>query len=219
MFNFCPNTTDPQLVGVSSKDNAQREFHCCTSSYGQSESLLSDSDNSPVKGHLYFAAVSWPAEKTSLVDEGWFRLTAIHNFCVLNIQTQHSQFWGFEADKTFTISWSGCRVQVWAQVWAPAGHLAITPKSYSRRQCNVLTAKSNVELLRQRASTAWAVWMGKHKHRVFPSLLQSLQAATGSLEENVLPLLQYSLIFQTLAKVHFLYWKLGVNRSIKYKTK
>ena len=65
VFNFCPNTTDPQLVCVSSKDDGQREFHCCTSSYGQS-----DSDNSPVKGHIYFGAVSWPAEKTSLVDEG-----------------------------------------------------------------------------------------------------------------------------------------------------
>ena len=30
---------------------------------------------------------------------------------------------------------------------------------------------------------------GKHKHRVFPSLLQSLRAATGSLEEVMLPLL------------------------------
>ena len=31
----------------------------------------------------------------------------------------------FGADNTFTTRWSGCRVQVWVQVWAPAGHLAI----------------------------------------------------------------------------------------------
>ena len=66
----------------------------------------------------------------------------------------------------------------------------------NRRQSNVLTAKSNVERLRQHASTAWAVWMGKHKHRVFASLLQLLQAATGLLEENMLPLLQYQLILR-----------------------
>ena len=75
--------------------------------------------------HFYFDAVSWPAEKTSLVDEGWYRLIAILYFLVLNIQTQHSWFWDFEADKTFSISWSGYRVQVWAQVWAPADHLAL----------------------------------------------------------------------------------------------
>ena len=34
---------------------------------------------------------------------------------------------------------------------------------------------------------------GEHKHRAFPSLRQSLRAATGSLEENVLPLLRYRL--------------------------
>ena len=32
---------------------------------------------------------------------------------------------------------------------------------------------------------------GKHKHRVFPSQLQSLLAATCLLEENMLPRLQY----------------------------
>ena len=36
--------------------------------------------------------------------------------------------------------------------------------------------------------------MGEHKHRTFPSRLQSLLAATGAtgvLEENMLPLLRY----------------------------
>ena len=70
-------------------------------------------------------------------------------------------------------------------------HLAITPKGYSRRQLKVLAAKSMAKLLGPRSGIAWAGWTGEHKHRVFPSRQQSLLAATGSLEENVLPLLQY----------------------------
>ena len=46
------------------------------------------------------------------------------------------------------------------------------------------------ELLGSSSYTAWAVRTGKHKHRVFPSLQQSLLAATCFLEENVLLLLQ-----------------------------
>ena len=42
-------------------------------------------------------------------------------------------FWVFRADTTSTTHWSGGRVQVWVQVQAPADHLAITPKGYSRR--------------------------------------------------------------------------------------
>ena len=41
--------------------------------------------------------------------------------------------------------------------------------------------------------SSWAGLTGEHKHRVFPSQWQSLLASTGSLEENVLPLLQYCL--------------------------
>ena len=52
-----------------------------------------------------------------------------------------------------------------------ACHLAITPEGYSRRQLNVLTAKSMANLLGQRSSTGWASLTGEHKHRVFPGLL------------------------------------------------
>ena len=45
------------------------------------------------------------------------------------------------------------------------------------------------KLLGQLSSSACAVQTGEHNHRAFPSLLQSLWAATGSLEENMLPLL------------------------------
>ena len=54
------------------------------------------------------------------------------------VQTPQRLFWDFWPDKTITTSWSGSKVQV-----APAGHLAITFKGYSRRQSKVLTAKSN----------------------------------------------------------------------------
>ena len=41
------------------------------------------------------------------------------------IQTPYSLYYNFRA---FTTRWSGGRVQVWVQVWAPAGHQAITSK-------------------------------------------------------------------------------------------
>ena len=41
------------------------------------------------------------------------------------------------------------------------------------------------------SGSACAGRTGEHKHRAFPSRRQSLRAATGSLEENMLPLLQY----------------------------
>ena len=52
-----------------------------------------------------------------------------------------------------------------------AGHLAITPEGYTKRQLNVLTAKSIAILLGLRSCTAWVGLRGKHKHRVFPSVL------------------------------------------------
>ena len=67
--NLCPNTSDPLLANLWSRDDAQLDCHCSTSSHGQS-----DSDNSPddqetstewkFNGHLYFAAGRWPAGKT-----------------------------------------------------------------------------------------------------------------------------------------------------------
>ena len=45
------------------------------------------------------------------------------------IETPHSLYCDFRGYKTFTTRWSGCRVQVWVPVWAPAGHLAISPKA------------------------------------------------------------------------------------------
>ena len=38
-------------------------------------------------------------------------------------------FWGFRADKTSTTHWSGCRVQVWVQVRAPANLLRFESNS------------------------------------------------------------------------------------------
>ena len=36
--NLCPKASDPQYVGVSSKDDAQQESQCCTSAHCQSDS-------------------------------------------------------------------------------------------------------------------------------------------------------------------------------------
>ena len=89
-----------------------------------------------------------------------------------------------------------------------AGHLAITPEGYSRRQSKDLTAISMAKLLGPRSGSACAGRTGEHKHRAFPSRRQSLRAATGSLEENVLPLLRYWLS-STVKKVLKLcrYWR------------
>ena len=52
-----------------------------------------------------------------------------------------------------------------------------------------LTIKSMTELLGLHSGTAWTSQSGEHKHRVFPSLQQSMLLVTGSLEEEVLPFL------------------------------
>ena len=62
-----------------------------------------------------------------------------------------------------------------------AGHLAITPEGYSRRQSKNLTAKSMAKLLGLHSCIAWAGRTGEHKHRAFPSLRLSLWASTGVL--------------------------------------
>ena len=131
----------------------------------------------------------------SLVDGGRYWVTAVLNICVFNWPKKNSNslliILDFVAEKSFTICWSGCRVQVHIQVQGPACHLAITPEGYSRRQSKALTENSRAELLGQHYCTAWAGQNGKHKHRVFPSGQQSLWAATCQLEQNMLPLLLY----------------------------
>ena len=120
----------------------------------------------------------------------WHQVFAVRNSAfsmdLKRIQTPHRFSWGLGADKTSTIHWSGGRVQVWVQVWAPAGHLVITPESCSRRQSKVLTAKAMAELLGPRSGSALAGLTGEHKRRAFPSRRQSLRAATGSLQEKTL---------------------------------
>ena len=89
--------------------------------------------------------------------------------------------------------WSGSRVQVWVQVWAPAGHwghLAICQKAILEGN-RKLEGEINGKHLGPLFGSACPCRMGEHKHRAFPHWQQSLRAATGSLEENILPLLQY----------------------------
>ena len=105
-------------------------------------------------------------------------LISVFSTDLKRIITPHWLFWDLVAEKSFTIRWSGCRVQVHIQVQGPACHLAITPEGYSRRQSKALTENSRAELLGQHYCTAWAGQNGKHKHRVFPNGQQSLWAAT-----------------------------------------
>ena len=65
--NLCPNTSDPQSIGISSKDIARRDFPCGTSSQSDSEDLPDDHETSSewkFEGHIYFEAGRWPAGKT-----------------------------------------------------------------------------------------------------------------------------------------------------------
>ena len=65
--NLCPNASDPQSIGVSSKDSARRDSPCGTSSQSDSEDLPDDHETSSewkFEGHIYFEAGRWPAGKT-----------------------------------------------------------------------------------------------------------------------------------------------------------
>ena len=86
--------------------------------------------------------------------EGWKSLSAVSSTDLKRIQTSTQFIQGFRADESFAAHWSGGKVLVCVQDRAPSGHLAITPKGFSKRQSKVLTAKSMVELLGQRSGTA-----------------------------------------------------------------
>ena len=67
--NLCPIAADSQWIGVSSKDNAQRDSLCGTSSHRQSDSYdsLDDLENSAewkFEGYLYFTGCRWSAGET-----------------------------------------------------------------------------------------------------------------------------------------------------------
>ena len=138
----------------------------------------------------------------SFVDEGWYWLTAFLNLCFCNGPKQNLNstqiILGVLSKENLynplVRLQTQCRVQVWVQVQAPAGHLAFTPEGYSRRQSKVLTPKSRAELLVQRSGTSWAGAAGRtgeHKHRAFPSLWQSLWSVTGSWWNFSCPILEH----------------------------
>ena len=67
MSNLCPNASDPQSIGVLSKDNSRRESPCGTSSQSDSEVLPDDQETSAewkFEGHIYFSAGRWSSGKT-----------------------------------------------------------------------------------------------------------------------------------------------------------
>ena len=65
----------------------------------------------------------------------------------------------------------------------------------SRRSSKVYRAKSTAKLLGQLSCTACVSRTDEHKHKAFSSLLQSLLAATGLLEDNMLTLLTWPWLF------------------------
>ena len=89
------------------------------------------------------------------------------------IETPHSLCCDFGGYKTFTTRWSGGRVQVWVQVRAPAGHLAISFNGQALGAAHRLCL---------RGSDGRAQTQG---------VSESAAVAAGSLEENMLPLLRY----------------------------
>ena len=97
-------------------------------------------------------------------------------------------FWGFGAVKTSTTHWSDGRVQVWVQVRAPADQCR-SSGNHSRRLFQKTIEGFDCKINGQALGAAGRT--GEHKHRALPSRRQSLRAATGSLEENALPLLRY----------------------------
>ena len=102
------------------------------------------------------------------------------------IETPYSLCSDWGGYKTFTTRWSGGRVQVESKfeplpvIWQI---VAFSPKA-------VPEGNRRFRGQNQRPSS-WGSSPGEHKHRTFPSWRQSLRAATGSLEENMLPLLRY----------------------------
>ena len=102
----------------------------------------------------------------------WFQ--RLQNLCNLLVR-QHSS--------SLSPSFSPCR---------SSGNLS---EGCSRRESKLKRGKSTAKLLGLLScfgcAPQYAGWTGEHKHREFPSWLQSLWAATGLLEENMLPLLLY----------------------------
>ena len=97
------------------------------------------------------------------------------------IQIPLNSFRDFRADKLFQLLSQAVGFKFESKFKPPAGHLAITPAGYSRRQSKVLTAKSIAELSGQSSGTTWVLTMGKHKYRVFLIWLKSLLATSCSL--------------------------------------
>ena len=142
----------------------------------------------------------------SLVDAGWYWLNAVLNFSVSNgprKKSNSTQFiLGFLSRENLlqpVIHWySGGRDQVWVQLgkfeelWAPACHLEITPEGYSRSQSKGLTAKWPSSWGSTQAlwhSFGWSDWRAQTQGVSMSAAVTV--ATTGSLEENVLSLLQY----------------------------
>ena len=133
--------------------------------------------------------------------EGWYRLTSVLKFGVLK-STQFIQLYfgiseqikplqriGQVAEFKFESKFEPLIVRWPVQVIWQSFPKAI-PEDIRRFWLQNQWPRSCGPLW-QRSGTSWSDWTCKHEHRAFSSQRQSLLAATGSLEENVLPLLRY----------------------------
>ena len=64
----------------------------------------------------------------------------------------------FGGDKTFTTRWSGSIVQVWVQVWAPEGHLAIYPKAVPEGNRRYRGHTQRLSSWGRSPALLWRVW-------------------------------------------------------------
>ena len=124
------------------------------------------------------------------------------------MQTLHSSCCDLGGDNAFTTRWSGGRVQVWAQVWAPANHwhLAITSEGCFRRRLKKLENQWLVALPGQ---------IGEHRHRVFLSQWLSLRVTTSSLYENERSILLYWLCSRVKRFNGFKFWAVATMLQLR----
>ena len=78
--------------------------------------------------YCYMTVLRMSLKKVTLLGSNLASVTDLKR-----IETPHSLCCDFRGYKTFTTCWSGYQVQVWVQVWAPAGHLAISQKIASQK--------------------------------------------------------------------------------------
>ena len=134
----------------------------------------------------------------SLVDESWYQLTNVlisaFSTDLKRIQTPYTLFWDFGPDKPLHQVYNPL-VRMHSSSLSPSSLLPVIwqsltkaiPEDNRKFDCKINGKALGTALLHSLGGLGG----GKHKHRVFPSLWQSLLDAASLLEENVLLLLPF----------------------------